>query len=213
MAKVTLPLISVDASGSLGKSIVFGNWRGVRYARQHVTPAQPRTNAQVAQRNLLRWVVRAWQYLPAVGQNGWIEAARNTSLTGYNLFSKRNLQLLNGETAISNVVVSPGQSGATNVESLSASYAAGEISWSATLGSTIPGTQVVAVHVIAFVQQNPYGDFVPPVRVSSDSTSPYAGAVTVDAAEQAWVLAAFTECIDAAGNRKFGVSVNTAVTA
>lgn len=41
MAKVTGPLYSMSASGTIGKAITFSGWKGVSYVRQWVTPANP----------------------------------------------------------------------------------------------------------------------------------------------------------------------------
>jgi len=42
MAKVSGPLMSMSASGSIGKSIVFSIWKGVAYVRQWIKPANPK---------------------------------------------------------------------------------------------------------------------------------------------------------------------------
>lgn len=50
MAKVFGGLLSLDASGKFGRTLVFSKWRGVPYARLLVTPSNPRTALQVATR-------------------------------------------------------------------------------------------------------------------------------------------------------------------
>lgn len=50
MAKLQAPLLSLGASGALGKAIVFFGWKGIDVARSYVVPANPRTDPQVAQR-------------------------------------------------------------------------------------------------------------------------------------------------------------------
>lgn len=46
MAKVTGPLYSMSASGSIAKSMVFFPWKGVNAVRAWVTPANPMTSGQ-----------------------------------------------------------------------------------------------------------------------------------------------------------------------
>lgn len=46
MAKVTGPLFSMSASGSIGKAIVFSAWKGVQYVREHVIPTNKMTEDQ-----------------------------------------------------------------------------------------------------------------------------------------------------------------------
>lgn len=54
MAKVTGPLMSMDASGKFGGALVFGKWKGRPTVRQLVTPSNPQTANQVAARNRVR---------------------------------------------------------------------------------------------------------------------------------------------------------------
>lgn len=53
MAKVTSPLMSLDASGSVAGAITFSKWKGRNYVRQLVIPANPRTSGQQATRAAL----------------------------------------------------------------------------------------------------------------------------------------------------------------
>lgn len=46
MAKVTSPLMSLDASGSIAGALTFSKWKGRNYARQLVIPANPQTVGQ-----------------------------------------------------------------------------------------------------------------------------------------------------------------------
>jgi len=46
MAKVTGPLFSMSASGTLGKALVFAGWKGIGYVRQWVVPSNPQSGAQ-----------------------------------------------------------------------------------------------------------------------------------------------------------------------
>lgn len=54
MAKVTGPLMSMDASGAFGGALVFGKWKGRPTVRQLVTPANPNSLAQENARNRVR---------------------------------------------------------------------------------------------------------------------------------------------------------------
>lgn len=54
MAKLKAPLLSLGASGAIGKAIVFFPWKGLNVAREFVVPANPNTATQQAQRGLLR---------------------------------------------------------------------------------------------------------------------------------------------------------------
>lgn len=54
MAKVTGPLMSMDASGSFGGAMVHGNRLGTHVVRALVTPANPMSALQQAARNIVR---------------------------------------------------------------------------------------------------------------------------------------------------------------
>lgn len=54
MAKTTGPLMSLDASGSFGGTLVFSKWKGRGYVRQLVTPANPHAAGQETARNSIR---------------------------------------------------------------------------------------------------------------------------------------------------------------
>lgn len=68
MATVSAPLFSLDASGSVGKTIVYSRWHGRAYVRRLVTPLNPQTADQVAVRNAMRVLSQgvAWAQLTAL---------------------------------------------------------------------------------------------------------------------------------------------------
>lgn len=51
MAKVTGPLMSMDASGSVGGTLTFSKWVGRSYVRHLVIPSNPQTADQMTVRN------------------------------------------------------------------------------------------------------------------------------------------------------------------
>lgn len=60
MSKLTGPCLSLSASGKLAKSIVYAAWKGIAYARQYVTPANPNTAGQQTQRGYLTSALALW---------------------------------------------------------------------------------------------------------------------------------------------------------
>lgn len=68
MATVSAPLFSLDASGQVGKTIVYSRWHGRSYVRRLVTPFNPQTADQVAVRNAMRVMAAgvAWAQLTAL---------------------------------------------------------------------------------------------------------------------------------------------------
>lgn len=59
MAKVTGPLMSLDASGQVGKTIVFAKWKGQNYVRELVKPLNPEDPDQGDARMIFGGVGRA----------------------------------------------------------------------------------------------------------------------------------------------------------
>lgn len=53
MAKVTAPLLSLDASGSVGNAMVFSKWKGRNYVRVLVTPKNLQSEGQAEVRTIL----------------------------------------------------------------------------------------------------------------------------------------------------------------
>lgn len=90
MARVTSPLLSLDASGSVGKAITFAKWRGRNYVRRLVVPANPKTPLQVAMRAGLRFVTQYWQFIDTADQNGWATLAAGDNITLLNASVRYN---------------------------------------------------------------------------------------------------------------------------
>lgn len=67
MAKVTGPLMSMSASGQVGKAIVFAAWKGVNYVRQYVIPSNPESEDQGDQRIILAGTGRACGKVSVLG--------------------------------------------------------------------------------------------------------------------------------------------------
>lgn len=62
MAKVTGPLMSMDASGAFAGTLVFTRWKGRPVVRQLVIPSNPRSTDQAIQRNILRVTAAAQRW-------------------------------------------------------------------------------------------------------------------------------------------------------
>jgi hypothetical protein len=61
MAKVTGPLMSIDASGAFADTMVYAKWKGINYSRQYAIPGNPRTANQLQIRDYFTTTVAAWQ--------------------------------------------------------------------------------------------------------------------------------------------------------
>lgn len=74
MAKVTGPLMSVDARGKIANALVFMGWKGLNTVRQWVVPANPRTGLQGDMRLIFGGLGRATRVI--VGTSAYAIDAR-----------------------------------------------------------------------------------------------------------------------------------------
>ena len=94
MAKVTGPLMSMDARGKLANAIVFIGWRGIQDVRRWVKPANPRTTKQVEQRNRFTQAVDKYHELTPTDKQAWETKASGKPYSGFNLFVSRVVKTL-----------------------------------------------------------------------------------------------------------------------
>ena len=100
MAKVIGPLMSMDASGAFGDTLVFAKWKGRNYVRQYVIPTYSNTIAQSKIRDLISDASIAWKLGSIVGgvainaayKLAYDNAASPQSISGFNLFIKEVVQ-------------------------------------------------------------------------------------------------------------------------
>ncbi len=109
MAKVTGPLFSMSASGSVGKAITYGIWKGRPWVRVHFTPENPKTAAQVNVRLAMTLLVAEWQKQHISVKTFWDTYADQFNMSGFNQFVKRGMleyivQITSAVTPVSVVV-------------------------------------------------------------------------------------------------------------
>ena len=96
MAKVTGPLLSLDASGTIASTMTFSRWKGINYVRQRVIPTYSNTAEQLAVRDIVSDASIAWKEGDTVGavainsayKLAYATAASGTAMSGFNLFIK-----------------------------------------------------------------------------------------------------------------------------
>lgn len=89
--KVTAPLMSLDASGTLGKAFVASKWKGRNYMRRHVVPSNPRSDNQVANRSMMAFLSQYWHLMTDVNQALWNELASQGNFSPFNAYTRYNL--------------------------------------------------------------------------------------------------------------------------
>jgi hypothetical protein len=179
MAKITGPLISLGARGTIGKTAVYSSWRGRAYVRTRVVPANPRSADQTSQRNLFTWLQAVWKVAPTLMQENWTLGAKGQPLTDRNLFSRDNLFAIGKSAVLSTgIVFSAGAKGGTPPVSASIVAAGGTITPTVTVPTPPVGWTVTSVIAACIRSQDPQTDVLYKVTAAEDLTSPYTPAMT-----------------------------------
>lgn len=90
MVKVTAPLFSLGASGTIGKAITFSNWKGRNYVRERVVPTNPRTGGQVGARAMFKFLTQNWNALSSANKATWQDAADQIVISPFNAYVREN---------------------------------------------------------------------------------------------------------------------------
>lgn len=213
MAKVTAPLLSFGGSGQVGKSIVFGAWRGIKYARQHVTPANPRTTAQQATRTLFAELREMWKLAPDIAKAPWNLFAQGRPFLGFNKFVGENLRVLLGEVLFTNFIGSPGARGGIPSDSVTVTTggATGEIDIAAVNPTPPDGWSITALQAMAFPDQIPGGIFDGTIVADESTVDPTALTLTVPQATTDYVVAVWLQWEKPDGTVAYSVGVTDTV--
>lgn len=91
MAKLTAPLLSMDASGSVGSTLTFAKWKGRNYVRQLVTPSNPRSAGQTGNRSMMKFLGQAWAPLSDLIKASWLPLADQGKYSTFNGFVSDNM--------------------------------------------------------------------------------------------------------------------------
>ena len=91
MARVSGPLFSMSASGTVGKAITFGIWKGRPWCRVWFKPENPNTPAQVNVRLAMKMLVAYWQEHDDAKKLIWDNYAAPFGMSGFNKFVSRGM--------------------------------------------------------------------------------------------------------------------------
>jgi hypothetical protein len=91
MAIVHGPLMSMDASGTVGDTMTFAKWKGRNYVRNRVIPANPKTAGQLGIRAMLKFLGQAWAALTAQNKASFEAGAIAKSISAFNQYMSVNM--------------------------------------------------------------------------------------------------------------------------
>lgn len=138
MARLTAPLLSLAASGTIADSITFSSWKGIAYARTRVIPANPKSDAQKEVRGIFATLNEMWKRMPQLARDPWQNDVIGLPLTARNRHIQANVKNLMEETTLDKLVMSVAQGQAVPPEE--ATFTAG--SASITVAATAPTAPV-----------------------------------------------------------------------
>ncbi len=215
MAKINGPLLSLGGGGQIGKTVVFSSWKGIKYARQYVVPANPRTTAQVENRTRFAMLREMFKLSPSEVRAPFAAFVQGRPLTPDNKFVGENNRLLVGQVDLAAMNMSPGAKGGLPPVSVAAAAgaASGEIDVTVVPPSQLPlGWEIVECAAAAVVDQDPIGIFSGPFVAGTDAIDPYVITLAgmgsaVDCMAFGWVV---YEKAD--GQLAYSVSLSDAVT-
>jgi len=127
MARVTGPLMSVDASGTLAGALTYAKWRGRNYVRRHAVPSNPRTQAQVAARAIVAFLGPQWKSLSPGDQVSWLLPADAKKISKFNEYVAVNARKWRDQLVPSMMLVPTLASTAATIGVLSATVSGRQI--------------------------------------------------------------------------------------
>ena len=216
MAKLTGPLLSFGSRGQIGKTLVTSKWRGVPYARQYVTPANPRTTAQQENRTRFAFLREAWKLAPADVRLPWDTFALGRPFLGLNKFVGENNRLLVGQSDLSTMIMSPGARGGLPPVSFAAVAGAATGSISATIvpPAQLPDQWTITQWVaVAIPEQDPVGIFEGPFVAGAQALAATPVVLTGLGAGTVCRVFGFIEYENQQGLKAFSVSLSAPATA
>lgn len=92
MVKVYGPMMSLDASGTLGKAVTFSKWKGRNYVRERVIPANPKSGGQVGRRAMFKFLSQEWHDLLGSAKATWQDLADQLIALKFNAYISANMK-------------------------------------------------------------------------------------------------------------------------
>ncbi len=108
-AKVTGPLLSISARGSVAKTLTYSVWKGTAYVKEWFTPSNPQSATQTNVRTAWDMLVLSWQNQHISVKTIWNTYAEGSGMSGFNQFMSRGMgeyivQITSAVTPVSVVV-------------------------------------------------------------------------------------------------------------
>ena len=90
MVKLSAPMLSLGASGTIANAITFASWKGRAYARERIIPTNPQSALQTSMRSMLRFLSQAWDAIGTTPKASWADLAAAGQYSTFNAFIAKN---------------------------------------------------------------------------------------------------------------------------
>lgn len=91
MAKISAPMLSIGAAGTIADALTFSTWKGRPYTKRKPTPHDPHSARQKGFRAVMTWLAAQWTTLSTANQDTWQQLDPRKPIPGYNRFVGTNL--------------------------------------------------------------------------------------------------------------------------
>lgn len=174
MARLTGPLFSLTASGTVANTLTFSVWKGIPYVRARVIPANPRSTTQVAIRNIFTNLSEMWKRMPAGARVPFQYSVRGIPLTDRNRHVGENVGVLQGEGDLNNLVMSVGTGQAVPPATMTPADAGGQVLTIAATAPVVPaGYTLEWIEMAAVLDGDPEELITRTVWWAQDDAAPY----------------------------------------
>jgi len=180
MARLTAPLLSLAASGTIAKTLTFANWKGIPYVRTRVIPANPNTSAQQEVRGIFATLNEMWKRMPQLARDPFEYAVRGIAMTARNKHIQLNVAALQGDADLDDLVM--GVSSGSAIPFATApgvDGTDGTITCTATPGTAPAGLTLSQAVGAACLDGDPSPVLTVTTTIGDKSSSPYSFVVTV----------------------------------
>lgn len=214
MARTTAPLLGFDATGQIAKTMVYGTWRGVKYARRYVVPGNPQTTAQQLTRTTFATLREMWKLMGTIGRAPWTAFATGRPFLNLNAFIGENMRVVRGDALFTDFVGSPGARGGLPPVSMVASTGTGSGEVDCTFVNPTPPTGWVLdfSQAIGFPDQDPAVDFVGPLVLGEVAPAPLVVTLTGLGSAVACQTAGWLQWTKPNGQKAYSISIGDTAT-
>lgn len=181
MARVTAPLLSLDASGTIGEALTFARWRGINYVRTRVIPANPNTVAQQEVRGSFKTLTDMWKRMGVQARLPFENAVRGIPMTARNKHIQLNVPALQDRVNCDELVMSVATGNAiVPIAATAVDGTNGRIACFCEAPGAPPGYTISYMIGVAILDGDPSPAILLPCYEMTDPTAPYAFDIDVD---------------------------------